>query len=166
MEALAASSYNATSTLLSFLGWEDAVAFATTSTPLFVQVKAIIQKHSDDISCGSSPCPIPCDPARRSLHVVQQATPGSLSESSQTFKWSLGGPVPPSFVYLNEAIHAFDGDSGADELEGCACFGGCGVDDTLCPCVQLNVAVQRCATLVLFAAIPTLQQLVLWRPGG
>ncbi|CAM9681113.1 unnamed protein product [Ectocarpus sp. 12 AP-2014] len=140
-ELLEDSSCNATSTLLSFLGWEDAVAFAITSTQLFLQVKAIIQKRCDDISCGSSQYPIPCDSAHRPLHGVQQATSGGSSKSSKIIKWSLGGPVPPSFMYLNEAIHAFD-DSGADELEGCACFGGCGVDDTLCPCVRLNVAVQ------------------------
>lgn len=147
VEALVDSARNATSTLLSFLGWEDVVGLAISSTPLFVQVKAIIQGQSDDISCGSSPYPIPCDSAHRSLHGMQQAAPGGSSKSSQCLKWSLGGPVPPSFVYLNEAIHAFE-DSGADELEGCACFGVCGVDDTLCPCVQLNVAVQRCAPLV------------------
>ncbi|CAN0380289.1 unnamed protein product, partial [Ectocarpus sp. 13 AM-2016] len=135
------SSCNATSTLVSFLGWEDAVAFAITSTALFLQVKTIIQKQCDDISCGSSPYPIPCDSAHRPLHGVQQASPGGSSRSSQSLKWSLGGPVPPSFMYLNEAIHAFD-DSGADELEGCACFGGCEVDDTLCSCVQLNASVQ------------------------
>lgn len=125
--------------LLSFLGPSEIVALST-STSFFVLLSGALTQLRADISSGSAPYPIPCDS-------LQEC--GGPSTGSRQRKWSLGGPLPPSFTYLNEAIRAFEVLED-DFLQGCACFGKCEAQDetnvdgsSSCPCVQLNATVQR-----------------------
>lgn len=134
--------------LLSYLCWSEIVAVASTSTRIFVTAKRRQSQRRADVSCGASPYPVPCD-SPHCPPCVSQAAPGISSETTQGCKWNLGGPLPPSFTYRNEAIHTCVS-PGDDFLEGCACFGQCddqdveGVGDrSPCLCVQLNAAVQR-----------------------
>lgn len=115
-----------TSVLISFLVPSRILPLATTCTDFHELVRGAFGQLRLD-------CPVPCD---------------SLQEA-QGFpccKWSLGGPVPPDFIYLSEATHAFEDPGSDDPLEGCACFGTCdrGMNGSNnCGCVQLNAAVQR-----------------------
>ncbi|CAM9159476.1 unnamed protein product [Scytosiphon promiscuus] len=132
----------ATWNLLPFLRWRDIVSVASASTRLFLPVRNVCQRLRSDVSCGDSPYPIPCDPVHDPLLSVQQvpSPPGCSSGVPRRSNWSLGGPVPPSFSYLNDANH--DLEDAEDLLEGCACFGGCDDANLACPCVQLNKAVE------------------------
>lgn len=137
LEALVDS--GATLILLTFLGPSEIVALST-STSFFVLVSDTLTQLRVDISSGSAPYPIPCDS-------LQEC--GGPSTGPWQRKWSLGGPLPPSFTYLAEATRAFEVLED-DFLEGCACFGECGAQDeadedgsSSCPCVQLNATVQR-----------------------
>lgn len=134
----------ATSILLSFLAPSEIVALST-STNFFVLLSDTFIQLRVDISAGAATYPIPCDSLQKC---------GGPSSGSPQQTWSLGGPLPPSFTYLNEAISAFD-ILEDDFLQGCACFGECQVQDddddddddadgsSSCPCVQLNATVQR-----------------------
>jgi len=113
-----------TSVIISFLAPWRILPLATTSIDLHELVRGGLRQLRLDY-------PIPCD---------------SLQEAQglPSCKWSLGGPLPSSFIYLKEATHAFE-DPGDDPLAGCACFGTCdsSADRSECGCVQLNAAVQR-----------------------
>lgn len=128
----------ATSILLEFIIPCEIVALATTSTNLFLLQSNTLAQLRVDVSRGAATYPIPCDS-------LQEC--GGTSRGLPRRKWSLGGPLPPSFTYLNEAISMYD--VGDDSLEGCACFGDCCEDQddvdggSSCPCVQLNAAVER-----------------------
>lgn len=127
----------ATSTLLSFLPPSERVSLSA-STRFFVLLSDTLTQLRVDVSSGAAPYPLACDSLQES---------GGPSSGSRQRKWSLGGPLPPSFTYLNEAIRAFDVLED-DVFEGCACFGECERPDdadgsSSCPCVQLNATVQR-----------------------
>ena len=129
----------ATQILLPFLGPPEIVALST-STRFFVLVSDALTRLRVDVSSGSAPYPIPCD----SLQERGGPSLGSLQR-----KWSLGGPIPPSFTYINEVIRAFEVCED-DFLQGCACFGECNTQNDMdvdgsssCPCIQLNATVQR-----------------------
>lgn len=130
--------------LISFLRWTDCVSLASTSLHgVFLHVKRWVEQLSRDVSLGVSPSPIPC----------QSLTPRSCSGGSRLESkcagLSLGGPMLPSFKYLNEAVYprGCSPDQNAwDRLAGCSCKVACGVDkekDLFCPCVHLNASVQR-----------------------
>lgn len=130
--------------LFSFLRWRDILSLASTSTRFFLTVRNACEKLRSDVSCGASAHPMPCDSVHHPLLFDQQVAQSSLGRPSRAschLKWSLGGPVPPSFTYLNEATQAVE--DAEDLLEGCACLGGCDDANSSCPCVQLNEVVQR-----------------------
>ena len=126
--------------LLPFLRWQDCLSLGAASTLFFNSVKAWVEERSTDISSGASPCAVPCESA---CHQRE-----GRSESSRG-KWCMGGPLPPSFKYLNESVHLMgtSNNGSSDLLQGCSCqTGNCkeGVEDgSPCPCVQLNASVQR-----------------------
>lgn len=127
--------------LLPCLKWQDCLSLGAVSTLSFNSVKVWVQERSTDVSCGTSPCPIPCESA---CH--RRVLTARLSESPRG--WCMGGPLPPRFKYLNESVHLEGAPNGAsDFLQGCSCqIGSCKEDDehvNSCPCVQLNASVQR-----------------------
>ena len=127
--------------LLPFLRWRDCLSLGAVSTLSFNSVKVWVEERSTDISSGASPCPIPCESACHRWVLT-----AGLSESSHG--WCMGGPLPPSFKYLNESVHLEGAPNGAgDLLQGCSCQTGAFKEDdedaSPCPCVQLNASVQR-----------------------
>lgn len=156
----AVEEHNAGALVFSSLAWRDCIVLASVSTGLFTSLKVWLERLSTDVSCGVSPCPIPCDSAGRhhqcadgSTALIEGAVANtrrqSKASSSSTRNWYLGGPVPPSFVYLNVPIFPQGVPDTADDLlEGCLCRDSCtnesGRDPAgACPCVQLNMAAQR-----------------------
>lgn len=126
--------------LLSYLQWRDCVSIASVSTQLFPPLKKWVEAVSTDVSLGVSLCPIPCDSVRGRRGKTTAGRFGSPQD------WCIGGPVPPTFTYINEAIYpSGEPDSASDLLEGCSCDGPCNDEDggSSCLCVQLNAAVQR-----------------------
>ena len=131
--------------LLSFLRWSDCVSLASASSrTVFPHVKRWVEHLSRDMSRGLSPEPIPCQSllprsCSAGLHLESIRIPADLS---------IGGPVPPSFRYLNEAIcPSGRAPDRGDLLAGCSCKVVCGGDKDeerpTCPCARLNASVQR-----------------------
>lgn len=121
--------------VLSCLDWLECQDLGSVSKGLFMNVRSWIEAFAADVSLGSSVNPIACD---LDCHRVECSKTRS--------RWCIGGRVPSSFKYLNEVIYPFGApDTVNDLLEGCSCWGTCGVDGDgdECSCMILNAAAGR-----------------------
>lgn len=136
--------FSVTARLLSFLRWTECVSLASTSSHgIFLHVKRWVEQKSRDVSLGVSPSPIPCQ------SLTPRLCSGGSRLGSKCVSLSLGGPVPSSFKYLNEAVYSkgcSPNRSTWDRFAGCSCkvtCEACKEKDSFCPCVHLNASVQR-----------------------
>lgn len=138
---------------------QDLVSLASVSKTFLNSVKVHVANAMSDVSFGVSPIPIPCDPYLAAHGSGREAASGAAKPTDHSLVYHIGGPVPSSFRYLNEAIFpsGIPETSWLDPLDGCDCrvgecgklWTGCGgvdncdSEDSSCSCVRLNAAVQR-----------------------
>lgn len=119
--------------ILKCLHWQDYRSIALVSVASCSKIKVWVTTLSADLSLGTSELPISCESER-----------SDSSGTDEQSRWFIGGPIPPTFNYIDELVFPCEvPHEASDLLGGCSCDGICGVGNGKCSCVLLNAAANR-----------------------